>query len=148
MPYLLVDDDPADLELLRLALDAAAPGAEVIAQGDSKAAFDWLRQELPDVELANLMVITDLNMPSMTGDELVRQIRQRWSSGPIVIVLSTSDRQEDVDRAYAVGANAYHAKPMGYHGTVDLCRSIVTYWGSTDRPQVKRRNDDGAQRLN
>ena len=47
---------------------------------------------------------------------------------PITVVLSTSSRNADVDRAYASGASAYHTKPMGYFETAALCRQLLVYW--------------------
>jgi len=139
LTYLLVDDDPADLELLRTAFSTVDPEANVVTESNSARVVEWLDASLVDGERSNVVLITDLNMPAPRGDDLVRSIRQRWTSGPVSIVLSTSDRKVDVIKAYEAGANSYHAKPMGYHSTVELCRSISDYWGVADKPPIARR---------
>jgi len=139
LTYLLVDDDPADLELLRTAFSEVNPSARVVTESDSARVIDWLEASLVEGEKSSVVVITDLSMPAPRGDDLVRAIRQRWACGPVSIVVSTSDRTGDVTKAYEAGANAYHAKPMGYHSTVALCRSISDYWGAADKPLIASR---------
>lgn len=134
MTYVLVDDDPADLELLRVALSDVVAGRDIVACTNADAALEWLEENLGANAAAPLTVITDLKMPRCDGAQLVETIRRRWPPGPVVIVLSTSERQSDATRAFAAGGNAYHAKPMGFHDTVELCRRIDSYWSTVVPP--------------
>lgn len=106
MNVLVVDDSPTMRQMVAFALrrigglsiDEAADGVEALQRIKSKA-YD--------------LVITDINMPMMDGLKLVALVRadERYANIPIVIV-STESAQADRDRAFALGATAYFAKPI------------------------------------
>lgn len=126
LTVLIVDDEEHDLEILSHAFGTAVNGA-IRAERSATAALELLRsfESIDDV-----LVITDLNMPSRDGCDLIAEVRRTYGAAPIVLVLSTSDRRLDIDRAYAVGANGYHTKPMGFHDTAKMCAGIVDYWSN------------------
>lgn len=130
---LLVDDNQADLEILRLAFEDI-PSITVVPQHSGHSALKWL---LTTHLTSDVLMVTDLNMPVMDGIRLIQEVRQACDVPPISLVVSTSDRPVDIGRAYAGGANGYHTKPMGFHETKSLCRQIVDYWcTSVARPQI------------
>ncbi len=117
---LLVDDDLADLTLLQQALQVAYAGVEVVparTRGEALAA-------LPDVAL----VLLDLNMPGVSGFEILQEIRAGPQPWMPVIVLTTSAASRDVDKAYETGANAFITKPEDLLTTIDAMRTLCEFW--------------------
>jgi CheY-like chemotaxis protein len=128
-----VDDDPNDTELLR----AAAKRAEVpfvlhnVEDGERAVAFlsgsgiyaDRQRYHQPS------LILLDLKMPRATGLDVLKWIRANaeWNKIPVV-VLSGSELKDDVKQAYAIGANSYLIKPLGFEALVSLVKSITTVW--------------------
>jgi CheY-like chemotaxis protein len=69
-------------------------------------------------------------MPRMSGFDVLEWIKHDGSLRRIpVIIVSSSDRADDIDRAYELGANAYMVKPVNYHAVERLFGSITHYWG-------------------
>jgi len=122
--FLFVEDDPADEELLRVALDGAAvANATVVATVDEALAHLRRRNQVPTI------TITDLNMPGRDGFALLTAVRDDPAlTHTPVVVLSTSDRAQDLTRALALGANAYHVKPANIDDFVALLRCLTAYW--------------------
>jgi CheY-like chemotaxis protein len=134
----LVDDDPADLAILRNAFDGYSEDVVIETHSSAHDALDWLDQRSSS-ELSNMLMVTDLNMPVTDGAELIAQVQDRCHPAPVSIVLSTSSRIGDVTRSYEAGANAYHSKPMGFHETTELCHAMLDYWlETTHRPAVRQ----------
>lgn len=104
---LLVDDDPVMRELASAKLTDACYG--VVSCDNGRTALDLLKSENFD------LVVADLDMPVMTGYELTAEMRkdERLSLTP-VIVITGSDHAEAVDRAFAVGATSFIAKPVNW----------------------------------
>jgi putative two-component system response regulator len=102
----LVDDDPLSLALLRH-LVASLPGTSVVTFTAPQEALDWCRTNDPD------LVITDQQMPGMTGTELVRALREepRLREVPILMVTTVQD-PETRREALLLGANDYIPKPL------------------------------------
>lgn len=126
---LLVDDSEDDREFLRLALDESAPGDIAVSEAvDGREAVERLAAmstagRRPD------FAIVDLKMPRMDGREFLREIRQRGDLQSMpVLILSTSDADEDIDGCYEDGCNAYFQKPLEYHELIDLVRELVGHW--------------------
>lgn len=126
---LVVDDEQDDLDILSHAFGRVVDGA-IRAERGARGALAWL-ETFPALD--ELVVVTDLNMPVVDGCEFIAEVRAKFGVAPVMLVLSTSDRPSDIDRAYAAGANGYHAKPMGYHDTARMCEGIVQYWSSLAR---------------
>ena len=80
------------------------------------------------------LILLDLNIPGKDGFEILNQIRvdQELSCIPIVI-LTSSASEEDIDRSYQLGANAYVVKPVGLDQFSMLVRSIESFWLGTAR---------------
>jgi len=131
---LLLEDDPDEAELMRLAFQkvdphcellVAAEGGEALALAAATAADD------PSVRGPLLLVILDLKLPGMTGDEVLRALKAGpGTRGVPVLVLTSSELPGDVGRVYADGANALLRKPLAFRDLVDLVTGMLAFWGS------------------
>lgn len=129
---LLVEDDPADQALVRIAARTWAEGTELDVVDDIRSALQYLREDWDRSE--PLLVLTDLNMPLGDGFELIESIRTDPDLKTLpVVVLSTATANHSIARAYAVGANAYHSKPMSIQELRALLDHILAYWGTQAR---------------
>jgi two-component system, chemotaxis family, chemotaxis protein CheY len=120
MPNILVvEDSPTMRQLITFALKRIA-GAKVIEATDGVDALRKLSSEKID------LILADINMPVMDGLKLVGLVRndQRHRHVPIIII-TTEGAKEDRERAIAIGANAYLAKPIQTQELVRLVNSLV-----------------------
>jgi len=120
MPNILVvEDSPTMRQLITFALKRIA-GARVIEATDGVDALKKLSSEKID------LILADINMPVMDGLKLVGLVRndQRHRHVPIIII-TTEGAKEDRERAIAIGANAYLAKPIQTQELVRLVNSLI-----------------------
>lgn len=109
---LIVEDNPGDVGLLRALLSELTMDIEASVAKDGQEALRYLRREGPfaDVKRPD-MVILDLNLPKQSGFEVLTTLRADPGLRSLpVVVLSSSDLEDDVSRAYDAGANAYLVK--------------------------------------
>ena len=126
---LLVEDNPADVRLLREALADCRVEVDVDVAGDGEQAIrvleDGLRggHQLPD------LILLDLNLPRKNGAEVLAEVKSHAGLRRIpVIVLSGSAADQDVRNAYDLHANAYLCKPRDYPGLRQLVAEIERFW--------------------
>ena len=128
---LLVEDNPADVRLMREALNGG-PVPKILhiaANGDEAEAF-LAADSSPWLDL----ILLDLNLPGRHGCELLDWIRRHPRLGLVsVIVFSSSEADEDVRRAYASAANCYVTKPGDLDRFFAVLASIENFWLSTAR---------------
>jgi CheY-like chemotaxis protein len=130
---LLVEDNPADVEIAMEAFRRSNKGNRVYVCRDGEEALDFLFQRgrfgkagsapRPD------LILLDLNLPGKSGVDVLEQIKRddRMQSIPVVM-LTTSDRDEDVSRCYKMGANNYLTKPVQFEDCLKLVAHIQDYW--------------------
>jgi chemotaxis family two-component system response regulator Rcp1 len=127
---LLVEDNPADVRLVREAL-GAGPGAPVLhVVGDGEDALRFLRRQPPFADAPRPeLVLLDLNLPRRDGREVLAEAKADPALRTIpVVVFTTSQFREDVGEAYRLGANAYVSKPVGLQPFLEAMRTIESYW--------------------
>jgi CheY-like chemotaxis protein len=126
MKILLVEDSIADIELTLDALSEAKVANEVAVERDGAAAIRYLQDpsnEIPD------LVILDLNLPRMTGHEVLAAMRSHDAMRRIpVAVLTTSSAEADVAKTYDLGANCFLTKPVDVDQFVHVVQSIDDFW--------------------
>ncbi|MBM3859952.1 MAG: response regulator [Verrucomicrobia bacterium] len=134
-PYdiLLIEDNPADVEITLEAFRRSRSGTRVSVCRDGEDALDYLFQRGRYARGQNAprpdMILLDLNLPKRSGLELLEQVKQHETLREIpVIVLTTSDRDDDVRRCYRLGANNYLTKPVQFDECVKLVATIQQYW--------------------
>lgn len=127
---LLVDDDPADVELTRETLADAKVVTNLHVAGDGFEALAFLGREgkYADAPRPDLILL-DLNLPRMDGRAFLTEIRKddRFKSIPIV-VLTTSQAEEDIVKSYRLGANCYITKPVGLAEFARVVDAIEDFW--------------------
>ena len=126
----MVDDNPADFELVRDTFEEQALPGQLSSVRDGDEALRYLKQAHPYSTAPRPdLILLDLNIPGKDGFEILNQIRvdHELSCIPIVI-LTSSASEEDIDRSYQLGANAYVVKPVGLDQFSMLVRSIESFW--------------------
>ncbi len=130
---LLVEDDPAHAELVIRSLGEHPLANHIIHVSDGEAALDYLfkRGDYSDMQDASLphVVLLDMRLPRVHGLDVLAQIRATPALSKIpVVILSTSQAEQDVARAYECHANSYIVKPMDFVEFTKLMREIGDYW--------------------
>jgi len=119
---LLVEDNPADVLLIRVALSQAPIPVDLQVAKDGEQALKML----DSAECEPRLIILDLNMPRVDGQMVLQQYQGR-KKVPVVIFSSTQNKAE-VEKALAAGAREYVQKPMGFEPYADAVRGIVSRW--------------------
>jgi two-component system, chemotaxis family, response regulator Rcp1 len=125
-----VDDNPGDIELFRQGLDSVQFGGVVHAVVDGVQAMQFLRKkgEYAGVRTPDL-VILDINVPKKNGHEVLEEIRADDELRYIpVIIFTTSDREKDIERAYAGNVNAYVTKPERVTDFMTTVGRLANFW--------------------
>ena len=133
---LIVDDEPGDVELIRSAIGEGRFYCRTHVVTDGVQAMAFLRKEGPDYKEAVSpdLVLLDLNMPRMTGREVLAAMQAETQLSRIpVVVLTTSDVERDVLQAYELGAAGFVTKPVDIERLFEAIHGIQEYWFNTVR---------------
>jgi len=127
---LLVEDSPSDTELTREALLEAKVRNHLSVVEDGVQAMDFLRRQGAYAESARPdLIMLDLNLPRKDGREVLAEIKEDPDLKTIpVVVLTTSQAEQDILRAYHLHANCYITKPVDFEQFLEAIRSIETFW--------------------
>jgi CheY-like chemotaxis protein len=132
---LLVEDDPGDVLLIREAFDFNKVHNNLNVVSDGEQALDYLRgtgdyadRIRPD------LVLLDLNLPRKDGREVLSEAKSDPDLRTIpIVVLTTSEAEEDVLKSYQLHANAYVTKPVDFERFVSIVRQIDDFFVSVVR---------------
>ncbi len=130
---LLVEDNPADIRLIREVLKET--NNELFVVKDGVQALNFLNHEVnysdtprPDI------IILDLNLPRKDGREVLNEIKKNNDLKSIpVIVLTTSNSEDDIIKTYGNYANCYITKPVDFDQFLKVIKSIENFWHNTVR---------------
>lgn len=133
---LLAEDDPGDQELTRRALAEGTMRHELHIVRDGEEALDYLWRrgtyQNPTTSPRPDLVLLDLNMPKVDGRQVLERIRADATLRRLaVVVLTTSQREEDILRIYDLGANSYITKPADLQRFMQVIQALETYWFRT-----------------
>lgn len=132
MDILLVEDNPGDARLAAEAFKEGRVPTRLHVVQDGIEAIAFLRREGPfDSAPRPDLVLLDLNLPRKDGREVLAEIKEDPQLRRIpVIVLTTSQAETDVNRAYELHANCYIVKPVDFDRFIDVVKGIEDFWCS------------------
>jgi two-component system, chemotaxis family, response regulator Rcp1 len=132
---LLIEDSRADAKIIERALREGDVSHRLTVIPDGKHALDFLyklRDDSATPDREPDLILLDLNLPGMDGCQVLTRIK----SDPIlrmipVVILTTSEREEDIVQTYQAGANTYISKPAEYPRYRELVSALEHYWVNT-----------------
>jgi CheY-like chemotaxis protein len=130
---LMADDDEDDRLLTKVALERSRLANELRFVEDGEELMDYLhrrgRYEDPASSPRPGLILLDLNMPRKDGREALREIKADPALRRIpVVVMTTSQAEQDVVRSYDLGANSYVTKPVTMDSLVEVLQALGRYW--------------------
>jgi CheY-like chemotaxis protein len=135
---LLVEDNLQDIELTLAALEEHHLANEVVVARDGAEALDYLHGRGNFAGRAPglpALMLLDIKMPRLNGLDVLRQMKADPVLKKIPVVMLTSSREEpDLTASYALGANAYVVKPVGFPEFLDAVRQVGAFWAVLNEP--------------
>ncbi len=127
---LMMEDDPGDVKLTRESLKQSKLFVNFRTVADGKEGIEYLRKQgryagekTPD------LILLDLNMPKMNGRQVLHEIKNDKNLKSIpVVILTTSQAEEDIAKSYSEGANCYIAKPVDFDLFEKVVQKIYDFW--------------------
>lgn len=142
---LLVEDNPDDEALTLRALKKNNIKNEVVIAHDGAEALDYLfgtgKYAGRNTDVLPQVVLLDLKLPKVEGLEVLRRVRadKRTKLLPVVILTSSNEEQDRID-GYGLGANSYVRKPVDFNQFMDAARQLGLYWLILNEPPPSRRS--------
>jgi CheY-like chemotaxis protein len=129
---LLVEDDPGDVVITREAFEQSKLINNLRNVSNGEEALRYLRREEPYAEVTRPdLILLDLNLPRLDGRELLAIIKNEPALRSIpVVVLTTSQADEDIVRSYDLHANAFVTKPVDFEKFVEVVRQVDNFFFS------------------
>lgn len=139
---LLVEDNANDVKLTLRAFKKNNFANEIIVARDGEEALDFLfgigAYEGRDTQRQPVIILLDLQLPKIDGLGVLRRIRENEQTKLIpVIILSTSDEQQDRVQSYQLHANSYIRKPVDFNDFIEVIKHIGLYWLVLNQPSGK-----------
>jgi CheY-like chemotaxis protein len=137
-----VEDDPNDALLFQHACRKAGVTFHLLPVGDGDEAIAYLRgrdnfADRRKYPMPQLMLL-DLKMPRLSGFDVLAWLRSDALFRRLpVIVLTSSNHEADIKRAYDLGANSYLVKPVGFEALVEVAKTIHGYWLKFNQPRAR-----------
>lgn len=130
---LLVEDNPSDVELTKRALKKANIYNDLIVAEDGVEALDFLfgkgKYSGPEPRMLPVVVLLDLKLPRVDGNEVLKQIRANPATRLLPVVILTSSKEErDLVDSYESGCNSYIRKPVDFNQFAEAVRQLGLYW--------------------
>lgn len=134
----MIEDDEGHARLIEKNVRRAGVHNEIIPFTLGKKALDYLLGEARD-GLVNrdrhLLILLDLNLPDMSGIDILEQIKNNEHSKCLpVVVLTTTDDEREIQKCYDLGANVYITKPVDYEGFATAIRNLGMFFSVIQVP--------------
>jgi CheY-like chemotaxis protein len=135
-PILVVDDSPADMELVRGALTRAGVANPIVTLAGGDALLAWMHGQQAPTETP-IAIFLDLRMPRIDGLQALRSLRAHAElNGVPVVMLTGSSSADDMVESYAAGANSYVVKAGDIENFARDLERLGRYWGSVNQPPL------------
>jgi CheY-like chemotaxis protein len=125
---LLAEDDDGQAYLVQRNLERAGIANRITRVRDGQEALDFVRREGAHASrrpTSPLLLVLDINMPRIDGVEVLRALKSSDETASVpVIMLTTTDGPEEIERCYQLGCNAYISKPIDYDDFVEAIRRL------------------------
>jgi CheY-like chemotaxis protein len=132
-PILLVEDDQIDAMTVKRALKDLNVSNELVHKVNGREAIEYLKEA---AGRKPCVILLDLNMPKMNGVEFLRAIKPDEKLKRIpVVVLTTSNQEQDVANSFDSGVAGYIVKPTDYKKFVDAMKAVDLYWTLCELPE-------------
>jgi len=127
---LLVDDNPADIDLTREALESSKLHIDLDVVMDGVEAMDFLKRRGSFAEGARPdLILLDLNLPRKDGRQVLAEIKEDEAlRGIPVVILTSSDADVDIAVSYQLGANCYVTKPVNLSAFQNIVHALEGFW--------------------
>ncbi len=127
---LLVEDNPGDVRLTQEAFRQNKIRNKLIVVNDGEQALAYLRREGPYANMARPgLILLDLNLPRVDGREVLAQIKSDPELRHIpVVILTTSQAEEDIVKSYDLHANCYITKPVDLERFMQVVKEVEHFW--------------------
>jgi CheY-like chemotaxis protein len=133
---LLIDDSISELRLYKEAFKDTGYPKELVTFSDAHLAYDYIVKNHEKI----FLIICDVNMPGMTGPDLLKKINEnhelKMQAIPFMF-FSNSENEKDIEAAYSLSAQGYFHKPTGIEELTRLFQRIIDYWSSARIPRTK-----------
>ncbi|HIK54925.1 MAG TPA: response regulator [Synechococcales cyanobacterium M55_K2018_004] len=136
---LLVEDDPNDVELIRLSLNSYHFARQIDIVHDGQQAIQYLLGDSHSPATSPLprLVLLDLKLPRLSGIEVLQTLRSHERTRKLVIVVMTSSAEDsDLNACYELGTNSYIVKPLNFQEYSEVARQVSYYWMVLNRPPI------------
>ncbi|QTL02168.1 response regulator [Aquabacter sp. L1I39] len=137
-PILLVEDNPADVELTLAALKKTKLANDIIVARDGVEALDFIFSEGQHANRDTghpAVVLLDLKLPKVDGLEVLERVKRHPRLRAIPIVMLTSSREEsDIVRSYQFGVNSFVVKPVEFSAFFNAIRDLGVFWAVLNEP--------------
>lgn len=130
LEILLVEDDPGDVDLMKESLKESKIAIDMSVVGDGVEAMTYLRKEgrYSCVNRPNIILL-DLNLPKKDGREVLQEVKNDDNLKEIpIVILTTSNAEQDIIKSYGLGANCYITKPVGFEQFRKVVNEIKNFW--------------------
>lgn len=128
LKVLLIEDNPSQIMVLKEVLEESGVALDLEVKKDGESALAGLRG-LEEERLRPDLIMLDLRLPGMDGHQVLRELKADEDLRIIpVIVLSTSQADEDVRRSYRMGANCYIVKPVDLDQFIEMIKAVDSFW--------------------
>jgi CheY-like chemotaxis protein len=136
---LLVEDDPHDIELVKMALESRHLASQLDVATDGEQALSYLlghAERFPSHPLPQL-VLLDLKLPRVNGLQVLHAIRTHPRTRRLVVVIMTSSQEDaDLNACYDLGINSYIVKPVDFQQFLNVADSLGCYWMLLNKPPL------------
>ena len=136
---LLVEDDPHDIELIRMALEPSnlIYSMDVVCDGEQALRYLFGENRFRIDQPLPQLVLLDLKLPKVNGIQVLQAIRSNPATRRLVVVVMTSSQEDsDLNTCYDLGINSYIVKPLDFQQFLEVSQTVGSYWMTVNKPPL------------